>query len=128
MLQFGGGPQTLPGLGGFKVALGAMDGLRHQWAGELGQHGLRVITLKTDGIPASITDSKPMKETMARNADTKRYRPGHREEQSARPRGDPRRYGQCRGLCGLGPCPHAHVHRGEHRRAMLEQPALLGPA
>ncbi len=38
----GGGPQTLPGLGGFKVALDAIEGLRRQWACELGQHGIRV--------------------------------------------------------------------------------------
>jgi 3-oxoacyl-[acyl-carrier protein] reductase len=34
----GGGPQTLPGLGGFKIALDAMEGLRRQWAVELGPH------------------------------------------------------------------------------------------
>src|SRR6266540_6153109 len=28
----GSGPHTLPGLGGFKVALGALEGLRRQWA------------------------------------------------------------------------------------------------
>jgi 3-oxoacyl-[acyl-carrier protein] reductase len=33
VLMFGGsGPQTLPGLGGFKVALDAMEGQRRQWA------------------------------------------------------------------------------------------------
>jgi 3-oxoacyl-[acyl-carrier protein] reductase len=53
----GGGPQTLPGLGGFKVALDAMEGLRRQWAVELGPHGIRVVTLKTGGVPESIADS-----------------------------------------------------------------------
>lgn len=52
----GGGPQTLPGLGGFKVALDALEGLRRQWALELGRHGIRVVTLKTGGIPESISD------------------------------------------------------------------------
>ena len=48
ILHFGGGgPQTLPGLGGFKVALDAIEGLRRQWAVELGKHGIRVVTLKT---------------------------------------------------------------------------------
>ena len=57
ILAFGGnGPQTLPGLGGFKVALDAIEGLRRQWACELGQHGIRVVTLKTGGIPESISD------------------------------------------------------------------------
>jgi NAD(P)-dependent dehydrogenase (short-subunit alcohol dehydrogenase family) len=50
----GGGPQTQPGLGGFKVALDAIEGLRRQWAVELGPHGIRVVTLKTGGIPESI--------------------------------------------------------------------------
>ena len=58
ILAFGGnGPQTLPGLGGFKVALDAIEGLRRQWACELGQHGIRVVTLKTGGVPESIPDN-----------------------------------------------------------------------
>ena len=58
ILAFGGnGPQTLPGLGGFKIALDAIEGLRRQWACELGQHGIRVITLKTGGVPESIPDA-----------------------------------------------------------------------
>jgi 3-oxoacyl-[acyl-carrier protein] reductase len=58
----GGGPQTLPGLGGFKIALDAIEGLRRQVACELGPHGIRVVTLKTGGIPESIADSEPGKE------------------------------------------------------------------
>lgn len=55
ILAFGGsGPQTIAGLGGFKVALDAMEGLRRQWACELGAHGIRVLTIKTGGIPESI--------------------------------------------------------------------------
>ncbi|MDQ0681005.1 3-oxoacyl-[acyl-carrier protein] reductase [Arthrobacter pascens] len=51
VLMFGGsGPQTLPGLGGFKVALDAMEGLRRQWATELGKDGVRVVTMVTGGI------------------------------------------------------------------------------
>ncbi len=58
ILHFGGGgPQTVPGLGGFKVALDAIEGLRRQWACELGQHGIRVITLKTGGVPESLADT-----------------------------------------------------------------------
>ena len=58
ILAFGGnGPQTLPGLGGFKVALDAIEGLRRQWACELGRHGIRVVTLKTGGVPESIPDT-----------------------------------------------------------------------
>lgn len=60
ILHFGGsGPQTLPGLGGFKIALDAIEGLRRQWAIELGQHGIRVVTLKTGGVPNSIPENAP---------------------------------------------------------------------
>ncbi len=55
VLMFGGsGPQTLPGLGGFKVALDAMEGLRRQWALELGKYGVRVVTLVSGGIIETI--------------------------------------------------------------------------
>ncbi len=60
ILQFGGGgPQTQPGLGGFKIALDAMEGLRRQWSWELGEHGIRVVTLKTGGIGESIPADMP---------------------------------------------------------------------
>lgn len=63
ILAFGGsGPQTLPGLGGFKVALDALEGLRRQWAIELGANGIRVVTLKTGGVPESIADTFPGKD------------------------------------------------------------------
>lgn len=55
----GGGPQTVPGLGGFKIALDALEGLRRQWAIELGPHGIRVVTLKTGGIAETLPDDTP---------------------------------------------------------------------
>lgn len=59
ILHFGGGgPQTMPGLGGFKIALDAIEGLRRQWACELGQHGIRVVTLKTGGVSESLPDTE----------------------------------------------------------------------
>lgn len=65
ILAFGGdGPQTVAGLGGFKIALDAIEGLRRQWALELGAHGIRVVTIKTGGIPESITDHTPEMETI----------------------------------------------------------------
>jgi len=55
VLMFGGsGPQTLAGLGGFKVALDAMEGLRRQWAMELGRYGVRVVTMVSGGIIETI--------------------------------------------------------------------------
>jgi NAD(P)-dependent dehydrogenase (short-subunit alcohol dehydrogenase family) len=66
VLHFGGGgPQTLPGLGGFKVALDAVESLRRQWAVELGAHGIRVVTLKTGGVPESIPDDFAAKDEIA---------------------------------------------------------------
>ena len=63
ILAFGGsGPHTLPGLGGFKIALDALEGLRRQWACELGQHGIRVVTIKTGGVPESIDASVAMRD------------------------------------------------------------------
>ncbi len=63
ILHFGGGgSQTMPGLGGFKIALDAIEGLRRQWAVELGPQGIRVVTLKTGGIPESIPMSEPQRE------------------------------------------------------------------
>jgi len=57
ILAFGGdGPQTLPGLGGFKVAFDAVESLRRQWACELGRHGIRVVTLKTAGVAETLPD------------------------------------------------------------------------
>ncbi|MFC4471172.1 SDR family oxidoreductase [Streptomyces xiangluensis] len=60
----GGGTQTLPGLGGFKIALDALEGLRRQWAVELGPHGIRVVTLKSGGVAESIPDGFPGKEAI----------------------------------------------------------------
>ena len=66
ILAFGGdGPQTLPGLGGFKVALDAIEGLRRQWAVELGPHGIRVVTLKTGGVPETLPDTFAGKDEIA---------------------------------------------------------------
>jgi NAD(P)-dependent dehydrogenase (short-subunit alcohol dehydrogenase family) len=57
ILAFGGdGAQTLPGLGGFKVALDAVEGLRRQWACELGRQGIRVVTIKSGGVPETIPE------------------------------------------------------------------------
>jgi NAD(P)-dependent dehydrogenase (short-subunit alcohol dehydrogenase family) len=65
ILMFGGGgPQTVPGLGGFKVALDAMEGMRRQWACELGPHGVRVVTMVTGGVPESIPDDFALKEEL----------------------------------------------------------------
>ena len=60
ILLFGGsGPQTVAGMGGMKIAFDAVEGLRRQWACELGPHGIRVVTLKTGGIPETLPAAFP---------------------------------------------------------------------
>ena len=68
ILAFGGGGEsTLPGLGGFKVALDAIEGHRRQWACELGAYGIRVVTLKSGGVPESLPDGFPGGEAIAKS-------------------------------------------------------------
>jgi 3-oxoacyl-[acyl-carrier protein] reductase len=58
ILIFGGdGLQTPPGMGGLKISLDATESLRRQWSVELGAYGIRVVTLKTGGIPESLADT-----------------------------------------------------------------------
>jgi 3-oxoacyl-[acyl-carrier protein] reductase len=44
-------------IGGFQVALGAIETLRRQLASELGGHGIRAVTLQTGGVPETIPES-----------------------------------------------------------------------
>jgi 3-oxoacyl-[acyl-carrier protein] reductase len=57
ILAFGGYGRPLPDfyLGGFQVALSAVDALRRQLAAELGRYGIRVVTLQSVGIPETHT-------------------------------------------------------------------------
>jgi 3-oxoacyl-[acyl-carrier protein] reductase len=56
ILVFGGDGPPLRGysLGGLQVAFSAMETMRRQLAMELGQHGIRVVTLRSGGVPESI--------------------------------------------------------------------------
>jgi 3-oxoacyl-[acyl-carrier protein] reductase len=56
ILTFGGVGDPTRGyfIGGFQVALGAVDTLRKQLAAELGPHGIRVVGLKTGGVAETI--------------------------------------------------------------------------
>jgi NAD(P)-dependent dehydrogenase (short-subunit alcohol dehydrogenase family) len=59
ILAFGGTGETVSELGGFTVGLDAVEGLRRQWACELGPHGVRVVTLKTGGVPETLPEDVP---------------------------------------------------------------------
>jgi 3-oxoacyl-[acyl-carrier protein] reductase len=59
ILFFGGYGDPVPEyyIGGFQVALNAIESLRRQLASELGPHGIRAVTLQTGGVPETIPDS-----------------------------------------------------------------------
>ena len=59
ILFFGGYGDPVPDyyIGGFQVALGAIESLRRQLASELGGHGIRALTLQTGGVPETIPES-----------------------------------------------------------------------
>jgi 3-oxoacyl-[acyl-carrier protein] reductase len=59
ILFFGGYGDPVPDyyLGGFQVALNAIESLRRQLASELGAHGIRAVTLQTGGVPETIPHS-----------------------------------------------------------------------
>jgi 3-oxoacyl-[acyl-carrier protein] reductase len=57
ILAFGGYGDPWPNLGGLQVAFQAAEALRRALSVELGPHGVRVVTLQTNGIPESITDA-----------------------------------------------------------------------
>ncbi len=59
ILVFGGTGPPLRNyyIGGTQVALGAIDLMRRQLAAELGPHGIRVVTLRTGGVPESIPET-----------------------------------------------------------------------
>ncbi len=43
-------------LGGLQVAFEALESMRRQLASELGRHGVRVVTLRTGGVPETIPE------------------------------------------------------------------------
>jgi 3-oxoacyl-[acyl-carrier protein] reductase len=56
ILAFGGSgdPVRDYNIGGFQIALEAVEALRRQFASENGRHGIRVVSLLTGGIPETI--------------------------------------------------------------------------
>jgi 3-oxoacyl-[acyl-carrier protein] reductase len=56
ILAFGGYGDPWPNLGGLQIAFQAAEALRRALSVELGAHGIRVVTLQTNGIPESISD------------------------------------------------------------------------
>src|SRR3712207_9142844 len=77
ILVFGGSGDPMRDyyIGGTQVAFEALESMRRQLASKLGRHGVRVVTLRTDGVPESIPKSR----TWAR-ADRRRDREGIEKE------------------------------------------------
>jgi NAD(P)-dependent dehydrogenase (short-subunit alcohol dehydrogenase family) len=48
--------QTLPEVGGTAVTFDAIESQCQQWATELGRHGVRVLWLRTTGMPEALAD------------------------------------------------------------------------
>lgn len=61
VLFFGGAGDPVPNysIGGFQVALHAVEAMRRQYASELGSQGVRFVTLRTGGVPESISMADP---------------------------------------------------------------------
>jgi 3-oxoacyl-[acyl-carrier protein] reductase len=59
ILVFGGegDPPRGYNLGGLQTAFHAMEAMRRQLSSELGPHGVRVVTLRTGGVPESIPET-----------------------------------------------------------------------
>jgi NAD(P)-dependent dehydrogenase (short-subunit alcohol dehydrogenase family) len=64
ILLFGGHGRPVPNVGGLQVAFGAIESLRRGLACELGPHGIRVVTLRTGGVPESIPEGFPGREAI----------------------------------------------------------------
>jgi NAD(P)-dependent dehydrogenase (short-subunit alcohol dehydrogenase family) len=58
ILTFGGEGDPIRdySIGGLQVAFHAVEAMRRQLATELGRHGIRTVTLRTGGIPESISE------------------------------------------------------------------------
>lgn len=56
ILAFGGEGDPLRDyyIGGFQIALHVIEAMRRQLSAELGPHGIRVVTLRTGGVPETI--------------------------------------------------------------------------
>ena len=58
ILAFGGSGDPMRGyyIGGTQIAFEAVEAMRRQLAAELGPHGVRVVTLRTGGVPETLPE------------------------------------------------------------------------
>ena len=71
VLFFGGAGDPVPNysIGGFQIALHAVEALRRQYSAELGAAGVRFVTLRTGGVPDTIPDVMDGGEELAASLD-----------------------------------------------------------
>jgi 3-oxoacyl-[acyl-carrier protein] reductase len=71
VLFFGGAGDPVPNysIGGFQVALHAVEAMRRQYSSELGAAGVRFVTLRTAGVPGTIPDVMDGGEALAATLD-----------------------------------------------------------
>ncbi len=102
ILVFGGSGDPLRDyfIGGTQLAFEAQESMRKQLSAELGGQGVRVVTMRTGGVPASLR----------RRGGLRGDRRGHARGDDARQGGDARGRRQRGGLHRLG--PGAHHDRG----------------
>jgi 3-oxoacyl-[acyl-carrier protein] reductase len=69
VLFFGGSGDPVPNysIGGFQIALHAVEAMRRQYASELGAAGVRFVTLRTAGVPDTIPDVMDGGEELAKS-------------------------------------------------------------
>lgn len=69
VLFFGGSGDPVPNysIGGFQVALHAVEAMRRQFSSELGSAGVRFVTLRTGGVPDTIAGVMDGGEELARS-------------------------------------------------------------
>jgi NAD(P)-dependent dehydrogenase (short-subunit alcohol dehydrogenase family) len=72
ILVFGGSGDPMRDyyIGGTQVAFEALESMRRQLAAELGRHGVRVVTLRTGGVPESIPEGIPGREVIVRGIES----------------------------------------------------------
>lgn len=69
VLFFGGSGDPVPNysIGGFQIALEAVEAMRRQYSSELGAAGVRFVTLRTGGVPDTIPEAMDGGEALARS-------------------------------------------------------------
>jgi 3-oxoacyl-[acyl-carrier protein] reductase len=76
ILHFGGSDNVpQPNLGNVQIGCDLVEGMRRQWGCELGPFGVRVLTLRTGGVPDSMPDTadfEPFKQQMIDSTQLKR--------------------------------------------------------